>query len=85
MCIGMESRTTLTHSALVRTKLTWRTVLGGEAIDEGVPTGPLWGPGRLGSKGSSMEVEVGGLKDRAEITEALEFVGLTQKRRPLSA
>ena len=56
----------------------------GEAIDKGVTTGPLWGRGRLKSKGYAMEVEVGALKDHAEITGALEFVELTQERRLLS-
>lgn len=64
---------------------TWRTVLDGEAIDDGMTTGPLWGRGRLRSKERAMEIEVEALRDHVGITEALEFVGLTQERRRLSA
>lgn len=52
----------------------------GDAIE---PTGPLWGRGRNPSSGAQAALEQAALAPHAEITEALEFAGLTQQRRPL--
>ena len=64
---------------------TWQCLLEGEAELDGCPTGPLWGRGRLASAGAARALEERTLRAHGEITQALEFVGLRQQRRPLAA
>lgn len=55
----------------------------GVAADEGVATGPLWGRGRTSVSEAVRELEQSVLSDWQEWTNALEFSGLQQERRPL--
>ena len=64
---------------------TWRCLLDGEDELDGLPTGPLWGRGRLQSAGAARLLEEGLMRAHGEIVQALEFVGLRQERRPLAA
>ena len=63
---------------------TWRHPLDGEAEPDGLPTGPLWGRGRLQSTGDARSLEQRLAHAHDEIAQALEFVGLRQERRPLA-
>ena len=63
----------------------WRCSLDGEAELDGLPTGPLWGRGRLATTGAARALEERAIELHREIAEALEFVGLRQQRRPLAA
>ena len=63
----------------------WRCLLDGEAEMDGVPTGPLWGRGRPTSAGAARALEERAMRPHGEISQALEFVGLRQQRRPLAA
>ena len=67
------------------TQGTWRCLLDGEADLDGLPTGPLWGRGRLQSSGDARALEERSMLAHAEVARALEFVGLRQERRPLAA
>ena len=63
---------------------TWRCSLDGEAELDGLPTGPLWGRGRLQSTGAARLLEESATRAHGEIVQALEFVGLRQERRALT-
>jgi tRNA pseudouridine13 synthase len=59
----------------------WSMLLSGDP--ENVPSGPLWGRGRLTSTLATLALEQETLKAWAEWCNALEHVGLQQERRPL--
>ena len=67
----------------VRTS-TWNTPLDGDVLNLGLPTGPLWGRGHSATSGKAREVEQHALSGNLPVCEALEWMGLTQQRRPLS-
>ncbi|MDE0055234.1 MAG: tRNA pseudouridine(13) synthase TruD [Gammaproteobacteria bacterium] len=64
---------------------TWRCLMDGEADLDGLPTGPLWGRGRLQSTGAARGLEECAIRSHHEIALALEHVGLRQQRRALAA
>ena len=55
-----------------------------DVLDQGLPTGPLWGRGRSATKGAALEVEQLALQAHADTCEALEFTGVDQARRALA-
>lgn len=59
----------------------WQQCVAGEP--EALPTGPLWGRGRLLSAGDLQAWEQEQLSDWGDWCNALEHVGLQQERRPL--
>lgn len=59
----------------------WQQVIKGEVQD--VPTGPLWGRGRLGSLDEALLIEQESLRDFQSWCERLEHQGLHQDRREL--
>ena len=64
----------------------WRAALDGDPGlqgDENVPTGPLWGRGRSLAGGTTLEREQAVLERHSEPSQALEFTGSRQARRPL--
>lgn len=60
-----------------------RRTLTGDALIEGLPTGPLWGRGRspLAEEARAFEADV--LQPYQSWCERLEHAGLSQERRPL--
>ena len=57
--------------------------LPGDVLQEGVPTGPLWGRGRSATAGTALCLEQQALAPYAAICEQLEYAGVDQARRPL--
>ncbi len=55
----------------------------GDVLEDGVPTGPLWGRGRSAAQGAALAAEQMALQPYAEICAELEFCGVSQDRRPL--
>lgn len=62
---------------------TWNRTIEGDCMLEGVATGPLWGRGRLPTSAAAHDLEMRVTGGRPEIRDALEWVGLSQARRPL--
>lgn len=63
---------------------TWGTALDGEALLEGVPSGPLWGRGRPQSTDAALALESSVVAAYPDISDALEHVGLRSERRALA-
>lgn len=64
----------------------WGATLEGDLLSEqGMPTGPLWGRGRLSSEGDALALESDIAGQHPLLCEGLEHAGLTQERRPLAA
>lgn len=63
---------------------TWNHRLSGDVLSNGLPTGPLWGRGRLPTAEDAAEIEKSVEIDHPQVCEALEWVGLRQERRSLS-
>jgi tRNA pseudouridine13 synthase len=63
----------------------WNMLLDGDVADSGVPTGPLWGRGRLATSGSAALCEAEALASYREWQDPLEHLGLMQERRALVA
>ena len=61
----------------------WRTVLPGDVVVDGSPTGPLWGRGRSATTGAALEIEQAALAAHASLCDGLEHAGVTQGRRRL--
>jgi tRNA pseudouridine13 synthase len=62
----------------------WTELLDGDiSVDDGSPSGPLWGRGRRHSQGRSLELEQGALAALQPWCEGLEHVGLKQESRSL--
>ncbi|MDO3384479.1 tRNA pseudouridine(13) synthase TruD [Gilvimarinus sp. SDUM040013] len=61
----------------------WCQVLDGDIAATGLPTGPLWGRGRLASSGVTKQLEEEVLGLWQHWCEPLEFTGLDQDRRTL--
>jgi len=64
---------------------TWRTLICGDVVDGGGPTGPLWGRGRSAAAGRAGAVEQAALATLDDVRDGLEHAGLAQERRPLAA
>ncbi len=58
----------------------WRQLLAGE---DGQPSGPLWGRGKPNLEGEALTFEMNALAEDKDWCNGLEFVGLSQERRPL--
>jgi tRNA pseudouridine13 synthase len=64
---------------------TWSTPIDGDVALDGSPTGPLWGRGRPGASGRTLEVEREVLCAYRDWLDPLEHLGLRQERRTLVA
>lgn len=62
----------------------WLTPLAGDVLEDGAPTGPLWGRGRSPARCRAAALEEAALMDASEIRDGLEHAGLVQERRPLA-
>ena len=62
----------------------WCKGIEGDVLLDGLPSGPLWGRGRLSTSSLAQQIEQDVVESVAEIAEALEWVGLKQQRRPLA-
>jgi tRNA pseudouridine13 synthase len=63
----------------------WNVVIEGDVLDQGRPTGPLWGRGRSAAGDASAALEAEALASYEAWLEPLEHIGLTQQRRALVA
>ncbi len=64
----------------------WGKTLAGDVMDDdGRPTGPLWGRGRVSSTDQAQALENGVAACHATLCEGMEHVGLDQERRALVA
>ena len=61
----------------------WNTLLDGELTVDDVPSGPLWGRGRLNSTGEVRVLEENTVAELSVLTDALEWSGTKQERRKL--
>ena len=64
-------------------KETWNTEISGDVLVDDVPTGPLWGRGRLPTSRKALSVERTVQRKHDATCQALEWVGLKQERRAL--
>jgi len=64
----------------------WGQTLPGDVMDEaGLPTGPLWGRGRLSTTDQALALESGVAERHATLCDGMEHAGLDQERRALVA
>jgi len=64
----------------------WGKTLPGDLMDEaGLPTGPLWGRGRVNTTDQAQALENSVAKRHATVCEGMEYAGLDQERRALVA
>lgn len=64
----------------------WGQTLPGDVMDEvGLPTGPLWGRGRVSSADEAQALEMGVAARHATLCDGMEHAGLEQERRALVA
>jgi tRNA pseudouridine13 synthase len=64
----------------------WGRTLPGDVTDEaGVPTGPLWGRGRVTTTDQAQALENGVAERHATLCGGMEYAGLDQERRALVA
>lgn len=64
----------------------WGKTLPGDVMDEaGLPTGPLWGRGRVSTSDQAQALENGVAERHATLCEGMEHAGLDQERRALVA
>jgi len=64
----------------------WGQALPGDVLDEaGLPTGPLWGRGRVGTTDQAQALENGVAERHATLCDGMEHAGLDQERRALVA
>ena len=64
----------------------WGKTLPGDVMDEaGLPTGPLWGRGRVIATDQAQTLENGVAERHATLCDGLEHAGLDQERRALVA
>lgn len=61
----------------------WNAALAGDVLQQELPTGPLWGRGRLASADAAQALELEVLQPWQHWCEPLEFTGLNQDRRAL--
>jgi tRNA pseudouridine13 synthase len=62
----------------------WQTPVDGDDVQNGAPTGPLWGRGRSMARGRAAELESDALEPFRSWLNPLEHCGLRQDRRPLA-
>lgn len=64
----------------------WGKALPGDVMDEvGLPTGPLWGRGRVITTDQAQALENGVAERHASLCDGMEHAGLDQERRALVA
>ncbi|MFK7794199.1 MAG: tRNA pseudouridine(13) synthase TruD [Gammaproteobacteria bacterium] len=64
----------------------WGKTLEGDLFDDqGMPTGALWGRGRINTTAGTAELENAIAKQHASLCEGMEHAGLKQERRALAA
>ncbi|MFN3862503.1 MAG: tRNA pseudouridine(13) synthase TruD [Roseateles sp.] len=64
----------------------WGQTLPGDVLDDaGLPTGPLWGRGRVSSTDAAQALELGVAERHAALCDGMEHAGLEQERRALVA
>ena len=64
----------------------WGKTLPGDVMDDaGLPTGPLWGRGRVSTTGEAQVLENGVAERHATLCDGMEHAGLDQERRALVA
>ena len=64
----------------------WGQSIGGDIEgDDGIPTAPLWGRGRLQSTDEALELETRVAAQHAALCDGLEHAGLKQERRAVAA
>ncbi|MFX1678502.1 tRNA pseudouridine(13) synthase TruD [Mitsuaria sp. CC2] len=64
----------------------WGKTLPGDVMDEaGLPTGPLWGRGRVSTTDEAQALENGVAQPHATLCDGMEHAGLDQERRSLVA
>ncbi|WP_349744511.1 tRNA pseudouridine(13) synthase TruD [Roseateles cavernae] len=64
----------------------WGQTLPGDVMDEaGLPTGPLWGRGRVITTDQAQALEMGVAERHAGLCNGMEHAGLDQERRALVA
>jgi tRNA pseudouridine13 synthase len=62
----------------------WGQALPGDVMDEaGLPTGPLWGRGRVSTTDQAQALEMGVAERHAILCDGMEHAGLDQERRAL--
>lgn len=64
----------------------WKTLIAGDVVDlvsDTIPTGPLWGRGRLATQADCLALEEQVLAPWQDWSNGLEHVGLSQERRAL--
>lgn len=61
----------------------WNASLDGELTVDDVPSGPLWGRGRLNTTGEVRDLEEKSVAELNVLTDALEWSGTKQERRKL--
>lgn len=61
----------------------WNTQLSGDVLSNSLPTGPLWGRGRLPTSEKALAIERTVYQRNDKVCDALEWVGLKQDRRDL--
>jgi len=64
----------------------WGKTLEGDVLDnQGIPTGALWGRGRVATTAAAAELENTIAQQHPALCEGMEYAGLTQERRALAA
>ncbi|MEY4749169.1 MAG: hypothetical protein RIQ60_1383 [Pseudomonadota bacterium] len=64
----------------------WGRTRPGDVMDEaGLPTGPLWGRGRVSTTDEAQALEMGVAGQHATLCDGMEHAGLDQERRALVA
>lgn len=61
----------------------WCEAMPGDVLEAGLPTGPMWGRGRLASTEQALALETEVLSPWHSWCEPMEFTGLKQERRQL--
>ena len=69
----------------IRDGLWGKTLTGDILTDDGVPTGPMWGRGRLATTDDALALETEVSAPHQILCEGMEHAGLNQDRRPLAA
>ena len=72
-------------AARINNELWGKTLTGDVFDDEGLPTGALWGRGRVVAADAAGDLENRIAKQHASLCEGMEHAGLSQERRTLAA
>lgn len=69
----------------IRRGLWGQSLVGDINDDQGMPTGPLWGRGRLATTDDALALETAMVEPHQTLCDGLEHSGLSQERRALAA